>query len=157
MNLCATGTDHRCGQEGHQHRQHEVARARIARQVEQDAHQLAEVDGQNGQDGAELDQHLEGLAGRLEAQEMAGQQDVAGGGNGDELGQALDQPEHDHLPDGHLRLLGVAIIVRGQDQSRAGAVPVSTPAGPCASSRAGCESGLVVAGLHRYCWGGSRE
>jgi hypothetical protein len=60
-----------------------------------------EVDGENGEDGAELDQHLERFAGRLEAQEIAAKQQMPGGGNRDEFRQTLDQAEQDHLPNGH--------------------------------------------------------
>ena len=55
--------------------------------------QPAGVDREDGEDRAELDQHLEGLAGGVEAEEVAGEQDVAGGGDRDELGQPLDDPE----------------------------------------------------------------
>ena len=55
--------------------------------------QPAGIDRQDGEDRAELDQHLEGLAGRVEAEEVAGEQDVAGRGDRDELGQPLEDAE----------------------------------------------------------------
>ena len=54
----------------------------------------AEIDGQYGEDRAELDQYLERLAGRLEAEEMTGEQYVAGRGDRDELGQPFEQAKH---------------------------------------------------------------
>ncbi len=44
----------------------------------------AEIDHNDGKDGAELDQHLEQPAGAVEAQEMPDQQEV--GGRGDRAG-----------------------------------------------------------------------
>ena len=59
--LVRHGTDDGGGQEGNQHGQHEAAGTRIARQVDKQPQQLGHVDRKNGQDRAELDQHLEGL------------------------------------------------------------------------------------------------
>ena len=59
----------------------------------QDAEQPAEIDHDDGKDGAELDQHLEHPAGAVEAEEMAEQQEVGGGGNRQELGKAFDDAE----------------------------------------------------------------
>ena len=55
-----------------------------------DADQLAPVDREDRQHRAELDHHLEGLALALEAQEVPGEQQVPGRGDGDELGQPLE-------------------------------------------------------------------
>ena len=49
-------------------------------QLEQHFPEAAEIDAQDRQDRAELDQDLEGLAGGVEAEEMAGEQDMAGRG-----------------------------------------------------------------------------
>ena len=62
-------------------------------------HSRPEIDAEDRQDGAELDQDLEGLAGRLEAEEMAGKQDMAGRGDRNELGQALEQAEQQGFDD----------------------------------------------------------
>ena len=72
----------------------EPARLRLARQVEQHARQPAGIEQADGQDGRELDdehQHVEALD-RV-AQEFAGQDQVAGRRDRDELGDALDDAE----------------------------------------------------------------
>ncbi len=85
----------RSRQESEKHAEHEAARARVPRQIGQNLQQPPEIDGEDGEDRAELDQDLEGLAGRLEAEEMTGEQYVPGRGNRDEFGQALQQAEHE--------------------------------------------------------------
>jgi hypothetical protein len=76
-----------------------MLRDAVARQVDQHLPQLAEINGNDGEDGAELDQDLEGLAGGFEAEEMAGQQKVSCRGDGDELGQPLQYAEEQGLQD----------------------------------------------------------
>ena len=58
-----------------------------------------EIDRQQRQDGAELDQHREGLAEIVvvEAEEALHQQQVPGRGHRQELGQALDDAEDEGL------------------------------------------------------------
>ena len=69
-----------CGrQKGNQHRQHKAAGAGIARQVDKQLQQLRHVDGKNGQDRSQLDQHLKRPAGRVEAEEMTDQQQMPRG------------------------------------------------------------------------------
>src|SRR5690606_9085365 len=65
--------------------------------IDQKLDQTAEIDRQDRQDRAELDQDLEGLAGRLEAEEMAGEQYMAGRGNRNELRQPFEQAEHQRV------------------------------------------------------------
>ena len=48
-----------------------------ARQIGSDLPQPAGIDAEDRQDRAELDQDLEGLAGRFEAEKMPGKQDMA--------------------------------------------------------------------------------
>ena len=94
MKSCASDADDHGRQEGEQDRQRRsggpAGRSGSARGERE---QPAGIDRQDRQDRAELDQHLEGLAGRVEAEEMPGEQDVAGGGDGDELGQPLEHAE----------------------------------------------------------------
>jgi hypothetical protein len=80
-------------QEGDQDAGDKAPGARIAWQVDQHFPQPGEIDADDGQDGAELDDDLEDLSGRLEAEEMAEQQDVAGRGDRDEFGQPFDEAE----------------------------------------------------------------
>ena len=72
---------------------HELPRQRIMRQGACDADQSVGVDQNHGQDGAQLDQHLERVAGGVEAQGVTQQHQVSGGGHWNELGQAFDKPE----------------------------------------------------------------
>ena len=87
-------------QEGDQDADDEMPGQPVMRQIEQHLPQAAEIDAQDGEDGAELDQDLEGLAGRMEAEEMAGEQDMAGRGDRYELGQPLQQAEQQGFDDG---------------------------------------------------------
>ncbi len=57
-----------------------------------DGDQPLEIHHQDGEDRAELDQHLEHPAGAVEAEEVAGEQDVGGGGDRQEFGKAFDDP-----------------------------------------------------------------
>ena len=86
-------------QEGDQDAEHEVPGQPVVRQVAQHLPQPAEIDAEDGKDGAELDQDLEGLAGRFEAEKMAGKQDMAGRGNRNELGQPFEQAEQKGFDD----------------------------------------------------------
>jgi hypothetical protein len=72
--------DHRRGQKGQQHADHEAARRRIGEHADEDFPQFDEIDREDGEHGAELDQHREGLAEFLivEAEEPLHQQQVAG-------------------------------------------------------------------------------
>src|SRR5438132_1278798 len=74
-----------------------IAATMLAR--ERDLPQPHEIDREQRQDGAELDQHGETFPERLlvEAEEMADQQQMPGGGYWDELGQALDHAEEYRL------------------------------------------------------------
>ncbi len=66
---------------------------------DRDPPQPPEIDRQDGEDGAELDQHHEGLAEGVvvEAEEALDQQQMPGRGNRQEFGQALDDAEDEGL------------------------------------------------------------
>src|SRR5262249_50714284 len=102
------------------------------------------------QHGAELDQHLEGLARRLEAQEMADEQQVPGGGYRDELGRPLDEAEQDHLPGLHRRSLG-----RRGGHDGGGCARSPTPGILAAQPRQGDSPGVVAGGYLQCAKAGS--
>jgi hypothetical protein len=89
------------GKERQQDAEHEAARALVVGQRHRDVDELRRIDAQNCEDGAELDQHLKGLAGIADAEEVLGQQKVTRRGDGQELRHAFDEPEQDDLPDRH--------------------------------------------------------
>lgn len=70
------------GESGREERQHdaddETPRRRIVRQRQGDLPQPREIDRQDRQHRAELNEHLERLAGALEAEKVPGQQQVGG-------------------------------------------------------------------------------
>ena len=101
MKSCANAPITAAGRNASSTLSDEAARARIVRERQGDARQLHGVDAEDGQDGAELDQHLERLAGRADAEEVLGEQEMAGRRYGQELGQALDEAQEDHFPDRH--------------------------------------------------------
>ena len=70
---------------------------RIGEQAERELPQPAEVDRQQRQDRAELDQDREGLAEVVvaEAEEMLDQQQMPGRRDREEFGEALDDAEHE--------------------------------------------------------------
>ena len=76
--------------------------SRIVEHAEEQLPQPREIDREQSQDGAELDQDVEGLAERfvVEAEKVADQQQMAGRGDRNELGQAFDDAEEyglDHV------------------------------------------------------------
>ncbi len=83
--------EHGSRQEGENHGQREAPRGGIARQPDQDLPQPAEGKGHDGQDRAELDHHIED--GVMKPQQIADQDQMAGGGNRQELGETLDRAE----------------------------------------------------------------
>lgn len=83
--------DDSCRQKCNQNTQHEAPCAGIARKVGQNFDQLRGINRQNCQNRTELNKHLEGLARRFKAKKMANQQQMACGGNGDELRQTFDE------------------------------------------------------------------
>ena len=86
--------DHRSRQECEQHAERRSgARADRTGAPRRCASACTEVDAEDGQDRAELDQHLERLAGRADAEEVLGEQDMSGRRYGQELGQALDEAQ----------------------------------------------------------------
>ena len=68
-------------------------RAAVIGQRRGELPKTSEVDRQDGEDGAKLNQDLKRLAGRVKAEEMPGEDDVSGGRNGDELSQPFEQAE----------------------------------------------------------------
>ena len=72
---------------------------RIVEHADSELPQPHEIDRQQRQDGAELDQDREGLAEVLvaEAEELLQQQQMAGRGDRKELGQPFDDAEDDCL------------------------------------------------------------
>ena len=96
MYLCSGDADHGRRQEGHDDGRREAhapaARAAITPPIV--AKILARVEHAHGEDRAELDHDLEDLAGRsLEMQQLLGEDDVAGRGDRQELGEALDEAD----------------------------------------------------------------
>jgi len=87
------------GKKRDQHADDEALRLGVVEHAEEQLPQPPEIDRQQRQNGAELDQHREGLAEIVvvEAKEMADQQQVPGRGHRDELGQPLDDTEEDRL------------------------------------------------------------
>ena len=68
--------------------------------VARHAPQQVAVQPHDGEDGAELDDDLERIGARAhESQRVTGQDQVAGGGDGKELGRTLDQTEDDRGDD----------------------------------------------------------
>jgi hypothetical protein len=76
---------------------HEPARLRVAWQRYGNAPQPGEIHRQDRHNGAQLDHHLKGLLGRLEAEKMPGKQDMPGGRYGDELRQPFQKAEQQAL------------------------------------------------------------
>src|SRR5882757_1996613 len=76
-----------------------TAAGRNAEHADRDLPDAEKIDRQQREDGAELDQHREGLAEILviEAEEALHQQEVSGGGHRQELGQPLDHAEDERL------------------------------------------------------------
>ena len=72
-----------------------MPRLRIVRPARGQGPEALEIDRHDRQNGPQLDHDLEGLALTLEAQEVAQQQQVASRGDGDELGQPLDDAQDD--------------------------------------------------------------
>ena len=84
--------DDRRRQKRDQHAEDEAPRLRIGEEAERQPPQPREVDRQQREDRAELDQHRKGLAEILvgEAEEMLDQQQVPGRGYRDVFGQPFD-------------------------------------------------------------------
>ena len=85
-------------QKGDEDTEHEAARARVARQVGDDLPEASGIDSEQGQDGAELDEHGE-AANALETKHILGQQEMRGGGNRKKLGEAFDYAEDNGIDD----------------------------------------------------------
>ena len=96
---CRRRADQGGRQERDQHAEHEAARGRIGKHADENFPQLAEIDRQDRKNCAELDQDHEGLSEIVvgEAEEALEHQQMAGGGDRQELGQALDDAENGRL------------------------------------------------------------
>ena len=133
----------------------EAVRRRIREQAAQHAGELAPILPHHRQHRTGLDHDLEDLALLvIEAEQIAGQYEVAGAGDGQKLGQPLDDAEDHRLPDNRLehgtRGRGKARMVarsprngrRAQHEARANAVAAagvvrdSAGKGQCFSSGA---------------------
>ena len=92
--------DHRRRQKCHQHADDESAVVGIGEHAERDPPQFAEIERDDGEDGAQLNQHREALPEitLAEIEKPFRQQQMAGGGDGDEFRDALDDAEN-HRPD----------------------------------------------------------
>src|SRR5262249_4393173 len=91
------GADYGRRQEGDEDADDESPGSRVARQLLGDPEQTPRIDGDDGEDGAELNQHLEGLAGGFEAEEVPGEQDVTGRADRNEFRQALERAEQQRV------------------------------------------------------------
>src|SRR4029077_1520239 len=100
--------DYRGRKERQQDADDKAARRRVSEKSERQLPQPHEIDRQQREDRTELDQHREGLAEILvgEAEKTLHQEQMAGGGDGYELGEPLDDAEDDRLDDveGHSML-----------------------------------------------------
>ena len=87
------------GKKRDQHADDEAPVLVVLEHAEKQLPQPREIDRQQRQDRAELDQHREGLAEILvvEAEEMLDQKQMPGRGHRNELGQAFDDAEEDRL------------------------------------------------------------
>ena len=99
MYLPAISADHDRGQERHQHADDESPVLGIGEHAERDPPQFDEIDGDNRQDRAELNQHREAVpeTALAEIEESFRQQQMAGRGHRQEFRDALDDAEN-HRP-----------------------------------------------------------
>ena len=79
------------------HAEREAPRRGVARQVLEDGDDPSGIDREQGEDRAELDQNLEGAAGALEAEQLAGEQEMGRRGYWQKLRYALDDAEDDRI------------------------------------------------------------
>ncbi len=91
MTLPNSQPQHHGGQEGDQHVDGESLRLALAGQRDEGAADLLPVHQDHGQDGARLDGDVEDLGLLVvEAEQRAGQDQVAGAGDGKKLGEPFD-------------------------------------------------------------------
>ncbi len=94
MKLVGEGADDHRREEGEQDVADEAELLRLRKHARGGAQEAVEVDPADGADRAELDDHLEHLSGRSsKADQVTHEDQMAGRGNRQELGQALDDPE----------------------------------------------------------------
>ena len=79
-------------QEGDEDAENEALRARVARQVGDDLPEASGIDSEQGEDGAELDEHGE-AADALEAEHVLGEKQMRRRGDRQELREALQHAE----------------------------------------------------------------
>src|SRR5688572_2402672 len=96
--MCQRADDRR-RQKRQQNSKHEAARRRVGEHSGRNPPQSQEIDREQRENRAELDEDCEGiperLALRLESEQPSGEQQMTGGRNGDELGEALKDAEND--------------------------------------------------------------
>ena len=99
MYLPASSADHGRGQERHQHADDEAPVVGIGEHAERDPPQFGEIDHDNRENRAELNQHGEALPeiALAEIEEAFRQQQMAGRGHRQEFRDALDDAEN-HRP-----------------------------------------------------------
>jgi hypothetical protein len=99
--LAEDQAEHGQRQEGDADVEHEAPRRRVAAQARQHAGRSGAVFPADGQHGGGLDHDQEQLAALVvELEQVAGEDQVAGGGDGQELGEAFDQAEDQRLEQG---------------------------------------------------------
>ena len=106
----------------------------------------AGIDGKEREDRAELDQHLERLAGALEAEQPPGEQQMRGRRHRDEFGHPLDQAEDQSIDD---RFESPCRLSRLSRSSSLGLPPES----PCEGRHAGSiPESVRTGGRFRHAW-----
>ena len=120
------GLDEAVGKSSDHHRRDEaeenVAReadlVRVAQQSARDAKEAMAIGPADGEDRAELDHHLEHLAGRpAKADQVDHEDQMAGRGDRDELGQTLDDPE-EKRPEQEFQIHCASLLAAGCGGSR---------------------------------------
>ena len=106
--------DHRRRQERQQHADDETRRVPLAEHVRRQRPDAAEIDAEQRQNGAELDQDGKRLAEGVvaPAEEVLHQQKVSGRGDGQEFGQALDHAEDRRLDQVDIGREGMHAVLR---------------------------------------------
>ena len=88
--------------------QEEEAGGVFAEEAEEEAAAALKVEAEDGEDGADLDDDGEGFGavGGGDAEDFLGEEDVAGGADGEVFGEAFDEADEDGLPPVHEDVVG---------------------------------------------------
>ncbi|MNL37286.1 hypothetical protein D3C87_1594240 [compost metagenome] len=97
------GADDGGRQEGEQHRDDEAAGLDARRQRQRDRQKPLEIDEQDRQDGAELNENGKGVARRPEAEEVPGEEHMRRRRHRNELREPLDEAEDERADDRLIR------------------------------------------------------